>query len=1000
MDKQNLQKKNIINNMSSIINPITKRKIKIKTLSKRLRDGFYKKNEIKQIQDRLKINKLGYNSKSKRIVKSNNRELIKQLKIDYNIYIINNDGDIARLNQDEKPLIYQEFGIPTNINASSSKKELKNINIKFTDKLDSEQAYNLRVAYEVVINYSGPNDVIRQGVNTGKFKPNEIENEMKNYIFNKYNASPFQVKSLAFNVFSPKLEQEFELIDMELRDHSPSNLCNLYNEVIENKNGHCISNYLSKIYNKFSKKEISKLKNTRDILNYCKNNNIKMICYDITGNIIASNYPIKHNKSRKSLIYIAHNNHLYPLKNESLKKVNKYTEGIPQFCDDLDKKFNSIIESGFMPSKLTLDFNNNISSFYNDSIIYHKNEEYEICKKILTKFGLLDNLTIFTTLKTIGDTISKLYIKKNINSFIPHNDVFCKGAFYYNNETILNKYNKKDLITIDKNKCYSYILKNLDFLINCDVKTHRIKTYDNNNQPKVNEIIDHYLYIVKPKYSNILLPHQNIYSGIHLKYCLNEGVKFKFLEVLETRKTENFYTDMINDLYDKCDQKTFKSIVNVMIGKFEKYCDLKKIHRVSKIVNEDEKNTCNEYSVKLNNDLYAILEEQNKFDIFNKKPISIQIKDQSRVLLYEKMKELKLTYKNIIQIKTDSITFLNTNKRNYKKSLTNDIDGWKLENYNSINSSNFNDIPFTFKYIADFDNENILGNCYAGCGKSYKIVNEYLKDEKINKDYIILTPSHATLKYYRKEKYNCDVIQKYTLNNKIPNEKTVIIDEIGMIDSASWNLLYKCKLLKKNIIAYGDKNQLLPVGCDNDLFSKNFLNCMFKEFDKMTTNYRNNFTKEYYDSLINSTNDNYLIEESLKYNTKNYYNSDVIIAYRNSTREKYNKLMCEYNNIKNKTDLNALLICNSNKLGKYNIYNKFTMKVIDKIDNLIILTDGLINYKLDEEQINKNFDYGYCRTLYSVQGESLKSYYYCAEDKYFLNNRSSYTLISRLKIDT
>ena len=169
----------------------------------------------------------------------------------------------------------------------------------------------------------------------------------------------------------------------------------------------------------------------------------------------------------------------------------------------------------------------------------------------------------------------------------------------------------------------------------------------------------------------------------------------------------------------------FKNIINVMIGKFEKYCDLKKIHKVSKIVNEDEKNTCNEYSVKLNNDLYAILEEQNKFDIFNKKPISIQIKDQSRVLLYEKMKELKLTYKNIIQIKTDSITFLNTNKRNYKKSLTNDIDGWKLENYNSINSSNFNDIPFTFKYIADFDNENILGNCYVVLGCTDPVACNY-----------------------------------------------------------------------------------------------------------------------------------------------------------------------------------------------------------------------------------------------------------------------------------
>ena len=49
------------------------------------------------------------------------------------------------------------------------------------------------------------------------------------------------------------------------------------------------------------------------------------------------------------------------------------------------------------------------------------------------------------------------------------------------------------------------------------------------------------------------------------------------------------------------------------------------------------------------------------------------------------------------------------------------------------------------------------------------------------------------------------------------------------------------------------------------------------------------------------------------------------------------------------------------------------------------------------KEYDNHFELGYCRTLYSVQGDTLNSFYYPLEDKNFLNNRQVYTLISRLK---
>ena len=61
---------------------------------------------------------------------------------------------------------------------------------------------------------------------------------------------------------------------------------------------------------------------------------------------------------------------------------------------------------------------------------------------------------------------------------------------------------------------------------------------------------------------------------------------------------------------------------------------------------------------------------------------------------------------------------------------------------------------------------------------------------------------------------------------------------------------------------------------------------------------------------------------------------------------------------------------------------------------MFILDDG---QKILKKDIINNFDFAYCRTLYSIQGETLNSFHYIKEDYKYLNNRLAYTLISRLK---
>ena len=155
-------------------------------------------------------------------------------------------------------------------------------------------------------------------------------------------------------------------------------------------------------------------------------------------------------------------------------------------------------------------------------------------------------MTPYTTLNNINEIIQKLYVKESVSSFFPECHKISKGAFTYGNKKLINK----NPVQIDKNKAYSSILKNLDYLIITDIKTMK-----HGKPTKKINIQDHYLYIVEPEKSSILLNDEQICIGKKLKLCDKHNIKYKVKEVLECTYKTNYYKKMVEDLYEICDNK-------------------------------------------------------------------------------------------------------------------------------------------------------------------------------------------------------------------------------------------------------------------------------------------------------------------------------------------------------------------------------------------------------------------------------------------------------------
>ena len=266
-----------------------------------------------------------------------------------------------------------------------------------------------------------------------------------------------------------------------------------------------------------------------------------------------------------------------------------------------------------------------------------------------------------------------------------------------------------------------------------------------------------------------------------------------------------------------------------------------------------------------------------------------------------------------------------------------------------------------------------------------------------------MTPSHSALSHYKKKGAYINERSSVIQFAEIPKTRAIIIDEIGMVDNDEWNFIYKCFVLGKRIYAFGDFNQLKPISGKN-FNNQNWLDFIFPSITFNNNNYRNDFSKRFYDKLIKCDEPGKITTGMgvvKKYSTENYWEADYILAYHKKIVKQYNDLMCERLNINNKYDEGAKLILKTNNLRIKNIYNNFEFISKGFINNQIVFTNDIVGDVIIEKKELKNFDYGYARTVHSVQGMSMNSYYFAKEDlnrmAFQPNGNLAYTIVSRLK---
>lgn len=828
-----------------------------------------------------------------------------------------------------------------------------------------EREYTLR--YVVVIKISADLKTIR---NTIGYVGRNTETDVKRAI--KYDLDTergwggigYEIDNLDYTLTPQGQIPTLQIIQNTMREHKPISVFNLYTNIInlDSQPGMCVPDALTKKFPKIAKLKkspISLMKeaNTEQVMEFCKKYGIRAIAYDIHKNVIAENIPEKDDKKYASLIYLYYANHMYLIDNKYLAEKPTPEKTVLQDETTLQEHFKSLLNQHILPGNIHAS-GGTILSFSHDDTIYFTNDDYGKVQQIGKKFMFSDKMPYHIKLPYVLSTLEKLYSSTNINSFMPIHHI--KPAFIYNVEP-----KSDDHQTIDKNKAYSYILKNLPYLLSTDMRTYDcIKTdqYDD----------EYALYVAEPFSPNILMPKRDIYSGQHIKYCKGK-IQFTIHEKLTCKKHPNHFKILIEDLFLHLDHSIAKQVVVQAIGTFQSEPKRKTVWNV---VSKDDRNPHN-FSFECENMFLEESKSNKVSNLYNRKPIAIQVKDRMSQMLFDKMLELKLSDSDIIQINTDSITFYN--KPLHLILNKDDFDGWKQGEYKQKQGSIYDtSVPFD-TFFQRIQNDNTLITGPAGNGKSYHIQHMDLTDS------IILSSKHSAIRQHKEKGLNAHVIQKFCgvseiTKTTIPTESHIIVEECGILTRQHWDFLFKCVLLNKKLTILGDFNQLLPVDESKPYNQPAFLNMIFNNQHTKNENWRNDFTLEYYDSLLSGSKE-YLEQELKKYSTKTPESADVIIAYRNDIVDKYNDYMLAYRN-QTITDDDVPVMCITNDLRKHDMYNNFLFK----------------SQEIPVDLLEKGyFRVAYARTLYNLQGDETKSFYVAPEDmKWFLNPRMAYTLISRL----
>lgn len=791
-------------------------------------------------------------------------------------------------------------------------------------------------------------------------------------------------------------------------------------DYIKSSDGDCALVYLKKsIKNKkvlerlnifIKDNNIDKELTTQQIHKFCVENDISMRAYDINGSVIIKNeFSTKNSGNNGCLSFIAYDGHIYPLKDKILKKSSEYKDVV--FCDSHleftkllnDKKIIDHSNCNFIFSSKEKDGLYCERYIYN-AILYVDNTEFnKIAYEILKKKSLISEMINCTTPESIFKLFEKCYNteKVNLDSFAP--SLKTEKPYYYVNNEI--KYTVEEVYTYDQNLSYTSALHSLDFLIVGDEATDLIEKV---NIPfkKIDavSIKSEYVYNVNVVNNTIILPYSGRYSGCQLLKALKYGVKFDIIEIWHTKAVPNIYKKMIPDLINICDElKVSRDIIKMIFNKTFGIFEQINKHSMPIYQNVGITKDCN-YSLSDSTQSFGIKDTThylqmnivNKAILYNRAFIKMQITQQSRNATFDFMTKNNIKPCDVIQSKVDSISIKNfIEPKNFKVEPKNSLKlgMWKKET--KFSKLNIND-DFDNELVSFVDknlyNDSRYTNLYAGGGKTTYIINKLIPS--LNNDYFVYTPTHKALSEYHKSGIkNCHVIQSISYSHTIPEQNNIIIDEHGMLTCDDWKMMHILSLEGKNIYSFGDDRQLPPI--EKIPTNKEYINALFKERTDEFKNWRNNFTKQYYDDLLAGK---YNIDHVLKYNTAKWFDAEIMISFTNDTRKKCNEMMLKKLGL-TKFDIGAKLICTTNNLIKYDLYNNMDL-VVKKYedDNVVFDNDIKINKKYLN---NTNFDSGYCLTLHKLQGQSVKSFCYMIDnisDKRFIEKPvSQYVLISRLK---
>lgn len=772
-----------------------------------------------------------------------------------------------------------------------------------------------------------------------------------------------------------------------------------------NYENNCVVNLISKRYPKLQY-EITTYETLHGItignfMHFCEKYDIGYSLYDeqgkITRNIDGTN---------GNIVCMIYNNHIYSINGGKPRRYSSKEYKIKYIAEPLKKIEELIDNKKKLPANIKIqslvtlkkfDKMDNIGdiSFVVKDTKYIYNPEHEECLNILTKMGyemyICDNIKL-ASIPVILEKILKP--ADNAISFIPELDSFKSKALLWKSDEEIDM---QKIVTIDKNKCYPYELYNLPYLIKFDYRKNNINSQFFLDPEK---IIETNLYIAKPKFWSILIPETNIYWGKYLHECKKIGIKFELVEELETEIVPNYFRQIIRLMYKHMDMKSFSHAMNIYIGKMERSFEMKYQYDYVTICNKETARTQEGFFRKIGSH-YLVYKERTQYSgVKSRFPIATQIKNMARFHIYEKIEELHIPHINIKQINTDSISYYGVLPKDLDPK---DFNGWKSTSFKKIRDEqeHCNRDLSVIKIPNMNTKTRILHTTYAGSGKTYRIINDIiprLKKQKIS--YIVLTPTCETVSEFKRNGIDkCETIQKYVNTNTIPKEEYIIIDEIGFIDSSAHNFLYAINKANKSFECFGDFKQLLPVGEKLSLNQEHYLNYLFNDIDTDFTNHRNNFTIEYYDKLINHEID--LPKEVSKWSTKKPWDAEYILCYRHKIKERYNNLMINKIGLNSWLDKGAMVICTTAKLIKNNIYRnkKFIIEsTCNDTNSDYIIKDNLANiFFLSASKIERNFEPCYAINIHQAQGTTLESYYWAKEDDRFLDGRTAYTVISRLK---